>query len=325
MVENPNIQKYNEYRLPEVKSFFEEAVDSFKNFKNLQPNSGRNCVEASLYLSDILKRAGLDLERTKLIRHSLNDKEFKACFDAGFTHEYTQLQKKGFAKEFDHIITFISDIGTSAKLEGCYKVQGERPVSTEYIPAGYPAPDMFTHDISQFLLERTELLKDLAGRLIIEWGRSTISWHQKATNEKPVLAIQAVQKYAFSGFENVVLKQRELEQIVSDPLLYENWHTALRSVYAIYLITDRETGKHYVGSAYGEGGLFGRWKYYIESGHGGNKRMVELLKTDPDHCRHLQFSILQILPKSITENEVIALESLYKRKLQSIEFGLNDN
>lgn len=31
---------------------------------------------ALIYLSDILKRAGLDLKRTKLIRHAKSDKEF---------------------------------------------------------------------------------------------------------------------------------------------------------------------------------------------------------------------------------------------------------
>jgi len=63
-----------------------------------------------------------------------------------------------------------------------------------------------------------------------------------------------------------------------DPTLYENWHTALSSVYAIYLITDKVSGKQYVGSAYGTGGLLGRWKNYVETHHGGNKRIVELLQ-----------------------------------------------
>lgn len=116
-----------------------------------------------------------------------------------------------------------------------------------------------------------------------------------------------------------------LNKIVSDSMLYENWHTALSSVYAIYLIVDTTDGKQYVGSAYGDGGLLGRWKCYVETKHGGNKEMVDLICNHPERFQHFQFSILQILPKMITNEGVIQMESLYKKKLMTKEFGLNQN
>lgn len=282
-------------------------------------------MEYSLYLSDILRRFKFDLNRVKLIRHSLKDKNFLDCYKAGFIKEYTQLQKHGFANGYDYVITFVSGPGTSAKLDGCYKVIDYQTVSIDLMPKDFPCPFMFEEDISYYRLERSEYLSDLVDRLIIDWGKSAISWHQKATNEKPVLSIHSNPRYVFCGYENVVLRYKELSDIVNDFTLYENWHTALSSIYAIYLIVDTLTGKSYVGSAYGAGGLLGRWKCYVDSKHGFNKGMIELMSQFPDQYEYFQFSILQILPKNITSDEVIAIESLYKKKLRSIEFGMNEN
>ena len=83
------------------------------------------------------------------------------------------------------------------------------------------------------------------------------------------------------------------------------WESALSTVNAVYLIVDRENGRKYVGSAYGKGGLLGRWTHYMKSLHGDNKLMKELLCDYPDRYTHFQFSILQLLPKAVTPDEVI--------------------
>ncbi len=93
----------------------------------------------------------------------------------------------------------------------------------------------------------------------------------------------------------------------------------------MYLIVDQKSGKQYVGSAYGEDGLLQRWTDYIHTHHGGNKKMIELLKAYPERYHRFQFSVLQILPKTLTNDSVISIENLYKKKLMTIEFGLNDN
>ena len=133
------------------------------------------------------------------------------------------------------------------------------------------------------------------------------------------------EKKVFSGFEDLILTYDELKEIILNPTVYEAWHTALSSVNAIYLIVDRESGKQYIGSAYGKDGLLGRWSCYVSSLHGHNKRMKELICAYPERYHHFQFSILQILPKTVTDDEVIRTESLYKKKLLTIPFGMNDN
>ena len=117
----------------------------------------------------------------------------------------------------------------------------------------------------------------------------------------------------------------ELKDIVDNPEIYDSWHTALKSVHAVYLITDTTDGKQYVGSASGTDGLLGRWTEYIKTHHGGNNKMIELLKDYTERYHEFQFSILQILPKTLTSDDVVSEESLWKKKLLSIEFGLNDN
>ncbi|WP_232187894.1 GIY-YIG nuclease family protein [Cohnella silvisoli] len=99
----------------------------------------------------------------------------------------------------------------------------------------------------------------------------------------------------------------------------------MSSVYAIYLIADRKDGKLYVGSAFDTGGLLNRWKSFVDTKHGGNKGMKELVCNFPDRYEYFQFSILQIIPKNITAEEVIEVENLYKKKLMSIDFGMNEN
>lgn len=287
----------------------------------------------SIYLTDILKRIcvyepDLKIEKTKLFRHSLNSPAFRACNSRGVVNEYQQLQKEGFFKNCDYVLSFLSGPGSSAKFIGIYRVIDKNGKKANANALGNDFNPMNISDndnIYQYLLEKLPIMSDLENRLIIDWGKSTISWSQWATNEKEVIAIQEYEKFTFKGYENLILDFCNLEEIIHDNILYENWHTALKSVYAIYLIVDTVSGQQYVGSAYGDGGLLGRWTSYIKTGHGGNKLMQTLLKEFPGRENDFQFSILQIIPKNYTAEDVIQLETLYKDKLQTKKFGLNDN
>ncbi len=72
-------------------------------------------------------------------------------------------------------------------------------------------------------------------------------------------------------------------------------------------------------------GLFGRWSCYVSTKHGNNKLMREVLCDHPERYHQFQFSIFQVLPKTLSPEEVIEIESLYKKKLMSIEFGMDGN
>ena len=59
---------------------------------------------------------------------------------------------------------------------------------------------------------------------------------------------------AFPDFEDIDLSFDELETLVRNDRA--DWKAALESVKGVYLITDKKTGKRYVGSASGEQGIF---------------------------------------------------------------------
>lgn len=124
----------------------------------------------------------------------------------------------------------------------------------------------------------------------------------------------------FPGYENVDLSWQDLSKVIKK----QDWKTALENQKGIYLITDTYTGKRYVGSAYGETMLLGRWKNYVLNGHGGNK---DLKLLDFDYIRqHFRYSILEIY-KSTTEDKVIInREHFWMRILLSKDkrFGYNN-
>ena len=84
-------------------------------------------------------------------------------------------------------------------------------------------------------------------------------------------------------------------------------------------VQDSGSGKLYVGSAYGENGIFGRWQSYANTGHRLNE---ELKGLNPDN---FAFSILEILPPTLSADEVIGRENRWKVKIGSRELGLNRN
>ena len=166
---------------------------------------------AILNFSDVLKKVGLDPKRVKLIRHSLTDREFRKCYEKNMVMEYTCVQSDSFTNGYDYWCVFVSDKSTTAKFFVCYKVNGCVPDTQDVKPDNFPLEDWFQGQKMFYELEHIDLLKEYEGRLLIEWGNSALAWAQKATNEKPIVAIQ--DKRAFSGYENFILTYDELKKI----------------------------------------------------------------------------------------------------------------
>ncbi len=167
--------------------------------------------------------------------------------------------------------------------------------------------------------------EDLKERVIIRW-ENPISWHQWIKNDMEVLEISPGLHYKrFTDYFDLILTFNELKEIVSNQ--YSDWRSVLSSIKGVYLITDTHTGKLYVGSAYGESGIWGRWSEYVATnGHGGNKSLLELIEADAEYaCKHFQFSILMLLPKTCTPDMAVSKEQLFKNKLGTNAFGLNNN
>jgi len=129
----------------------------------------------------------------------------------------------------------------------------------------------------------------------------------------------------FPGFYNIALSFSRLKAMVDNPDSNREWQRRLSSVSGVYVLLDQRSGKQYVGSAYGAGGIWARWKSYAKSPSGGNALLKELLGNSPARYKQFQFSILRVLEPSAQRDEVINQEVLTKRKLGSRAFGLNSN
>ena len=123
----------------------------------------------------------------------------------------------------------------------------------------------------------------------------------------------------FPGYDKVNVSWQELSRLISK----ESWKTALQNQKGVYLITDISNGKMYIGSAYGENMILGRWQSYVKTGYGGN---VEFKKLNFDYIKqNFKYSILDIFKSTVDDQLIIARESWWKSVLQTREFGYNKN
>lgn len=272
----------------------------------------------------------VNLEKTKLVRHNLTNEEVWKNYSGSFRditllEFYQAIQSPKRFQNVETIVSFLGEKGTNGVLLGCYQVGGNVPFREITRPKelfiGEAANECVFYD-----LKTTDILAELKGRLVIDWGKGTINWCQNGTTEKEILEIRPyVARLSFESYEKTVLSFDELHEIVMNETAHKEWEDKLSAVAGVYLITDTKTGRHYVGSASGKGGIWGRWSEYAHTKHGGNKRLVELIDADADYCRHFQFSILEVFPIKRDTDAVLKCEQLYKRKLLSIKYGLNDN
>jgi len=162
------------------------------------------------------------------------------------------------------------------------------------------------------------------GRLIIRFDNKSQNMIRNATSVIDDCFVSQIlpDKFdndIFPGYENINLSWFDLKRVVEK----NNWKTALQNQKGVYLIIDSSNGKKYVGSAYGENMVLGRWKQYLKNGHGGNKE----LKTIPfDHIKkNFRYSILDIFKSTIDDKVIIQRESWWKEVLLTREFGYNKN
>jgi hypothetical protein len=162
------------------------------------------------------------------------------------------------------------------------------------------------------------------GRLIIKFRNSVQTVIRNANaviNECEVMQILPVtfRNDFFPGYDKVNVSWEELSRVIEK----ESWKTALQNQKGVYLITDVSNGKMYVGSAYGENMILGRWKSYIKTGHGGN---TELKKIKFDYIKkNFRYSILDIYKSTIADQIIIEKEYWWKDTLQTRKFGYNKN
>ena len=131
---------------------------------------------------------------------------------------------------------------------------------------------------------------------------------------------------AFQGYDRVHLPFHRLDDIFKGRIL-PTYYEALRKITGVYCLTDTHTGKLYIGSATGEEGVAQRWGNYLDSKHGNNKKLIALYeKMGSEYFeKYFTFTLLEYFGLSYDPMRILEREQYWKRCLDTINNGYNDN
>ena len=171
--------------------------------------------------------------------------------------------------------------------------------------------------------------QNLYGRLVVEYKNTTQQLKRNAENVlNDIKVVELLKKpyngVEFEGYNNINLTFQELEVVIKNNV--EEWKRKLENVTGIYMLFDKSTGKKYIGSAYGESGIWKRWSDYIYSNNGGNKEMLQL---DNDYIRdNFTFTLLEWYAIGTNFDFIISRENYWKKVMLSstiVVYRYNDN
>lgn len=292
-------------------------------------------------LNDLLTSKGIDPQHVLVMRHRPHEPglykvlPWLAAEKPNVFNAYQQTQGEKLEKVLvgmcgsGYVASFIGHEPGKALFIGLYSIGKTRTLTREAywrIPAYAEMKAFgmigFTEDnprksVLWFDLQATDFYATWKGKLVVGWPPPERSWWRRShRNEMPILSVleESVLDAAMPEWDAITLSWEELGVLPS------RWKSALSHWRGIYYIFDSSDGKGYVGSAYGEANLYGRWSNYAARGHGGNRL---LRKRDP---RTFRFSILQRVSPDMNATDLIRLESAWKERLHTrAPFGLNDN
>lgn len=275
-----------------------------------------------LTFNQLLHVGGLDPADVRLVRHRDPDREkhrvmAKAAVngDPRF-HEYQDYQRTEQVidafRAAKHLAAFVVEPGTKQTLfVGIWNRLGERAR-----PSADPFGSLLGPSHVAFETKLRPEFDDYRGRLVIDWGDGTRAWVQRADKQdKRLVELRRVREEPrFPGF---TMFRQSLVEIDGLPV---SWAEVLKNARGIYLLVHRDSGEQYVGSAYGEGGFYARWRSYAD-GHGGNVAMKELGAP----AEAYDATILEVVGTDATADDIFARETLWKVKLGTRAKGLNRN
>lgn len=291
-------------------------------------------------LNDLLLARSINPEEVLVFRHRPFEPELNkvlpslAADKPDVFNAYQQTQGEKVEKAMmgaKYVASFIGHEPGKALFVALYSIGTSKPMTREeywrvpaYIEMKAFGMKGFTEEeerdrpsVLWFDLVPTEFYASWKGKLVVAWPPPGRSWWRRAhKNDMSILAIleDSALDTAMPRWNEVNIKWDQLG------VLPKRWKSKLEEWRGIYYIFDTSDGKGYVGSAYSESNLLGRWLNYAASGHGGNSF---LRKRDP---RNFRFTILQRVSPDMDMNDVIRIEGTWKERLHTrAPYGLNDN
>jgi hypothetical protein len=265
----------------------------------------------------ILKAEGIDPADVRVARHHDTRPECKIApyglwrRDPTLFEKYQGIQGKDRFPVGKLLASFVRTPSDKTLFVGLYAVNGKGVTGEHEIDpcSGLPVPGLVLYDTS-----RDDRLKDMRGRLVVDWGKGYLAWHQRANkNDKRVIELlRDPEDEPFPGYFAFRCRLSELADV---PL---TWKAQLRAAKGVYVLTSATTREHYVGSATGRGGFFERWSQHAKAG--GDAVAFRTLAPS-----EYQVSILQVSAGFETDEDILRTEHAWMEKLQSRSRGINGN
>ncbi|MBC6437090.1 MAG: GIY-YIG nuclease family protein [Rhodobacteraceae bacterium] len=163
-----------------------------------------------------------------------------------------------------------------------------------------------------FNFKRVPALADYVGRIqIIHQGRTYARLAETLDAEIVEFTQASVMATHPPDWRDFIVTGPELRT------LPKSWAARLREWRGIYLIVNENDGARYVGAAYGEDNLLGRWRTHVARDRGVTAALCRL------NPRNFRFSILERVSPDALRDEVIALEQSWMKRLHTKDHGLN--
>lgn len=270
-----------------------------------------------LTFNQLLDKAGLPLAQTRLARHQhkrgptgKSPADLWRARDGTF-EIYQSFQSDPIFGDAKYVASFVPLPRVGSLFLSMYRILSKGMCTDPSLMCPVNGHTLLDHH--WYTMERIDVLDAYSERVIIGWGGATQTWVQYADRQdKPILAIYPVApEERYPGHTHFIRKISDLEALPS------SWITHLQQARGIYLLVSLKTGQHYVGSAVGSDGFWGRWMEYVHDGHGGNALMKAT--ADGDY----QVSILEVAASSANEPDIVRLEHLWMKKLMTTTYGLN--
>lgn len=177
---------------------------------------------------------------------------------------------------------------------------------------------------------REDLMGPFIRRFYIRHKRSGRNIRRTMESVLPAMTVSSILEEPFAGdpfpgHDRINHSLADLQAVVSQARA--DWRIALASMKGVYVIHDKETGQRYVGSAYGDTGIWQRWATYAATLHGGNVGLKALLeeKGAEYYRTNMRFALLEYWSMRTDDDHVLERESYWKDVLHARSLGHNKN
>lgn len=281
-------------------------------------------------LTDIIRTD--DMEHTKIKLHKNEGDVDRQAFDILLDEPDTWLRMNGWRDDNSN-----HNLDSTRYLIGMAQYY---PYGKNYYIFGgvYKVDENHSKNYScqGYNLEKVKEYESFERRLIIKikdpvkLSLSYLRLYEKAQDslDMQVYEILPSEKFLnFTGYQNVSLYHKDLVRIISKK--EPTYRQALSNVKGVYVITDTNNGKLYIGSASGnKEGLWQRWSCYANDKDptGGNKKLTEIFNKDEEYIhKNFKYSILEIFDTKTKEEDIKNRESYWKKVFETKKYGYNDN